>query len=121
MSLYEHTEQHEAVQKGVPSMSTEDNKADVRRAFEEDWIQKNAALRRSAGRRGSLRRGVFLELALGLLLATLCAVPLHAPGPHVLRVGSYHGISGQFQTIQAAANAGQPGAWLLIVPADSHD
>jgi hypothetical protein len=33
MSLYEYLEQHEAVQKGVSSMSTEDNKAAVRRAL----------------------------------------------------------------------------------------
>src|SRR5260370_34681824 len=121
MSLYEHTEQHEAVQKGVPSMSTEDNKADVRRAFEEDWIQKNAAIRRSAGRRWSLRRRVFLALGLGVLLATLCSVPLHAAGPHVLRVGSYHGMAGQFQTIQAVVNAAQPGGWILIAPAAFHE
>jgi len=33
MSVYEHVEQHEAVQEGVSSMSTEDNKAAVRRAL----------------------------------------------------------------------------------------
>ncbi len=33
MSVYEHMEQHEAVQKGVSSMPTEDNKAVVRRAL----------------------------------------------------------------------------------------
>jgi len=121
MSLYEYVEQHEAVQKGVSSMATEDNKADARRAFEEVWDQKNAALLRSAGRRWSLRRRVFLVLGLGVLLATLCAVPLHAAGPQVLRVGSYHGISGQFQTIQAAVNAARPGDWILIGPGDYHE
>src|SRR5216683_2314921 len=82
MSMYEHMEQLEAVQKGVSSMSTEDNKADVRRAFEGDWIQKNAALLRSAERRWSLKRRVFLVLGLGALLATLFSVPIHAAGSH---------------------------------------
>src|SRR6266446_902455 len=121
MSLYEHMEQHEAVQKGVSSMSTEDNKADAHRAFEEVWNQKNAALRRSAGRRRSLRPRVVLALGLGLLLATLFSVPLHAAGPQVLRVGSFHGMAGQFQTIQAAVNAAQPGDWILIGPGDYHE
>src|SRR5215469_9478195 len=121
MSLHEYVEQREAVQKGVSSMSPQDNKAEVRRASEEDWIQKNATLGRSAGRRGSLRRRVFLALGLGLLLVTLCAVPLHAASPQVLRVGSYHGIPGQFQTIQAAVNAAQPGDWILIGPGDYHE
>ncbi|HEX7734442.1 MAG TPA: hypothetical protein VF458_06260, partial [Ktedonobacteraceae bacterium] len=68
-----------------------------------------------------MRHRVLLALGLGLLLATLCAVPLHAAGPRVLRVGSYYGISGQFQTIQAAVNAAQPGDWILIGPGDYHE
>ncbi len=102
-------------------MATEDNKANARRASEEDWIQKNATLLRSAGRRWSLKRRVFLVLGLGALLATLFSVPIHATGSHVLRVGSYHGIAGQFQTIQAAVNAARPGDWILIGPGDYHE
>jgi hypothetical protein len=56
-----------------------------------------------------------------VLLASLCVVPLHAAGPHVLRVGSYHGIAGQFQTIQAAVNVAQPGDWILIGSGDYHE
>ena len=52
-----------------------------------------------------MRRRVCLALGVGILLATLCSVPARAAGPRVLRVGSYHGIAGQFQTIQAAVNA----------------
>jgi hypothetical protein len=66
-------------------------------------------------------RPVFLALGLGVLLATLFSVPMHAAGSHVLRVGSYHGIAGQFQTIQAAVNAAQPGDWILIGPGDYHE
>jgi hypothetical protein len=36
----------------------------------------------------------------------------------VLRVGSYHGIKGQFSSIQAAVNAAAPGDWILIGPGD---
>src|SRR5712692_8003770 len=66
-------------------------------------------------------RRVFLALGLGVLLVTLVSVPLHAAGSQVLRVGSYHGIAGQFQTIQAAVNAAQPGDWILIGPGDYHE
>ncbi len=66
-------------------------------------------------------RPVFLALGLGLLLATLFSIPIHAAGPQVLRVGSFHGIAGQFQTIQAAVNAAQPGDWILIGPGDYHE
>src|SRR5205823_6873642 len=49
------------------------------------------------------------------------SVPMSASGSHVLRVGRYHGISGQFQTIQAAVNAARPGDWILIGPGDYHE
>ncbi len=66
-------------------------------------------------------RPVFLALGLGALLATILAIPMHAAGSHVLRVGSYHGIAGQFQSIQAAVNAAQPGDWILVGPGDYHE
>lgn len=36
----------------------------------------------------------------------------------VLRVGTYHGIKGQYRTIQAAVDAAKPGDWILIAPGD---
>ncbi|HEY2318254.1 MAG TPA: hypothetical protein VGH67_08150 [Solirubrobacteraceae bacterium] len=36
----------------------------------------------------------------------------------VLRVGSYHGIKGQFSSIQAAVDAARPGDWILVGPGD---
>src|SRR5437764_7889636 len=36
----------------------------------------------------------------------------------VLRVGSYKGIPGQFNSIQAAVDAAHPGDWILIGPGD---
>ena len=41
-----------------------------------------------------------------------------AAGAKVLRVGSYHGIRGQFSSIQAAVNAATPGDWILVGPGD---
>jgi hypothetical protein len=39
-------------------------------------------------------------------------------GARVLRVGTFHGIAGQFSSIQAAVNAAKPGDWILVGPGD---
>jgi hypothetical protein len=39
----------------------------------------------------------------------------------VLLVGSYHGKAGQYDSIQAAVNAAQPGDWILVAPGDYHE
>jgi hypothetical protein len=39
-------------------------------------------------------------------------------GHHVLLVGEYNGIPGQFTTIQDAVDAASPGDWILIGPGD---
>ena len=44
-----------------------------------------------------------------------------AASPRVLRVGTFHGIHGQYQTIQAAVDAARPGDWILIGPGDYHE
>jgi hypothetical protein len=62
-----------------------------------------------------------MSVAFALVLATLCAVPLHAASPQVLLVGSYHNKAGRFDTIQAAVNAAHPGDWILIGPGDYHE
>ena len=36
----------------------------------------------------------------------------------MLRVGTYHGIRGQYRSIQAAVNAARPGDWILVGPGD---
>jgi len=48
---------------------------------------------------------------------------VHASGPTVWRVGTYHSIPGTagITTIQAAVNAAQPGDWILIGPGDYHE
>jgi hypothetical protein len=51
------------------------------------------------------------------VLAASCALAATA-GAHVLRVGSFHGIRGQYTSIQAAVNAARPGDWILIGPGD---
>ncbi len=44
-----------------------------------------------------------------------------ASAPVVRLVGSFHGIHGQYSTIQAAVNAAQPGDWILVAPGDYHE
>ena len=56
-------------------------------------------------------------LLLLLTLTAACALAPSALGA-VLRVGSYHGIPGQYTSIQAAVNAAKPGDWILIGPGD---
>jgi hypothetical protein len=41
-----------------------------------------------------------------------------AASAKVLRVGTYHGIRGQYRSIQAAVNAAKPGDWVLVAPGD---
>ncbi len=36
----------------------------------------------------------------------------------MLLVGTYHGIAGQYSTVQAAANAAKRGDWVLVAPGD---
>ena len=45
---------------------------------------------------------------LGLVVMLSLGLPALA-GAHVLRVGTYHGVKGQFKTIQAAVDAAKPG------------
>src|ERR1700739_3140101 len=50
------------------------------------------------------------------VLAVLTFAPVAVA--RVLLVGSYHGIHGQYSSIQAAVNAAKPGDWILIGPGD---
>ncbi len=63
---------------------------------------------------------------------SLGSVALHKPvvamatvgpaiGGHALLVGTFDGIAGQYQTIQEAVNAAQPGDWILVAPGDYHE
>jgi hypothetical protein len=56
------------------------------------------------------------------LVVTLVALFLaSSAGARVLLVGSYHGIRGQYSSIQAAVDAAKPGDWILIGPGDYHE
>jgi hypothetical protein len=42
-------------------------------------------------------------------------------GSAVLLVGTYHGKTGQYASIQAAVDAARPGDWILVAPGDYHE
>src|SRR5690349_4838791 len=65
-------------------------------------------------RYGECMRRARLALV-GAFISLIAAAPAAA---HVLRVGTYHGIKGQYSSIQAAVNAAKPGDWILIAPGD---
>lgn len=88
--------------------------------FAEDM--KEIALDTRGGRGSSLAPG---KIVLALILA-LCACAVAAPAAsakhhRVLRVGSYHGIKGQFKSIQSAVDHAKRGDWILIGPGDYHE
>jgi hypothetical protein len=56
--------------------------------------------------------------AIAAVLMAITAGFASGASAHVLRVGSFHGIPGQFTSIQAAVNAAKPGDWILIGPGD---
>src|SRR5579864_6538456 len=68
----------------------------------------------------SVRR---LAVLFAVALLTLFGVTITSASAavNVLRVGSWHGIPGQFSSIQAAVNAAQPGDWILVGPGDYHE
>ncbi len=56
-------------------------------------------------------------VAAAVTVAAVALLPATAAAT-VLRVGTYHGIKGQYKTIQAAVNAAHQGDWILIAPGD---
>jgi hypothetical protein len=56
--------------------------------------------------------------AAGLSVVAALALLASGASAKVLRVGTYHGITGQYSSIQAAVAAAKPGDWILIAPGD---
>lgn len=76
--------------------------------------------------RAFARRSSLLFSLLGTLAALALALPAPALAgnvtkPSVLLVGSYHGVAGQYSSIQAAVDAAKPGDWILVGPGDYHE
>jgi hypothetical protein len=61
-----------------------------------------------------MRRFTAALLALGTALSLVAATA----SAQVLTVGTYHGIPGQYRTIQTAVDAAKPGDWILVGPGD---
>lgn len=56
-------------------------------------------------------------LASGLTVSTSSGAS-STPSGHVLLVGTWKGVAGQYSSIQAAVDAAQPGDWILVAPGD---
>jgi hypothetical protein len=52
------------------------------------------------------------------VVAVVVAIVAPAASARVLRVGTYHGVRGQYSSIQVAVNAAEPGDWILVAPGD---
>jgi hypothetical protein len=61
------------------------------------------------------------SLLVGAPVAIVALAFAPASLARVLRVGSYHGVAGQYKTIQAAVDAAKPGDWILVGPGDYHE
>ncbi len=59
--------------------------------------------------------------AVAAIVAVFGLAIASAASASVLRVGTYHGIAGQFHSIQAAVTAARPGDWILVAPGDYHE
>ena len=57
-------------------------------------------------------------LLTGFVLAGCSSGP---SGPAVLLVGKFHGMSGQYTSIQSAVDAAHPGDFILVAPGDYHE
>jgi hypothetical protein len=70
-----------------------------------------------AVRRLAASAGVAMALALLGLPAGMASARVH----RVLRVGTWHGVRGQFHSIQGAVDAARRGDWILVGPGDYHE
>ena len=61
----------------------------------------------------------FGRVSVAIMALAMC-LPA-AAAAKVLRVGRYHGVAGQFRTIQSAVNAAHPGDVVLIAPGVYHE
>jgi hypothetical protein len=55
----------------------------------------------------------------GMCIALAAAAEDHAP--QVLQVGTWHGMHGAYDSVQAAVDAARPGDWILIGPGSWHE
>jgi len=72
----------------------------------------------SISRLGSGIKRLLLLGSIFVLVPAFATAAAQAKERHVLLVGEYHGVSGQFTSIQAAVDAASPGDWILIGPGD---
>jgi len=71
-------------------------------------------MRRAIAVAGAVMLAVVCTPAAGATSASAAA----PAAPHVLLVGTYRGIGGQYTSIQEAVDAARPGDWVLVAPGD---
>jgi hypothetical protein len=68
---------------------------------------------------GTLILGVVSAIATSAALATSAGAA--TSNGRVLLVGTFHGVKGNFATIQSAVDAAKKGDWILVAPGDYHE
>jgi parallel beta helix pectate lyase-like protein len=61
---------------------------------------------------------IAIAVLAGAMALTLVTAGAPAKSHRVLRVGTFHGVAGNYKTIQSAVNAANPGDWILVAPGD---
>ena len=79
------------------------------------------ACRSSSSLRRHRRLGIGSSVSICLAAGALSLAGVSSASASVLRVGSFHGITGQFSSIQAAVDAAHPGDFVLVGPGDYHE
>ncbi len=71
--------------------------------------------------RGTTGTRRLAALGAALLAGSVLASCSSSSSPAVLLVGRYHGMAGQYSSIQSAVDAAQPGDYVLVAPGDYHE
>jgi len=83
-------------------------------------VKRTSASRGVPSTRAAVRWVATVATTAVVALELAAARPAASASPQVLRVGTWHGVAGQYQDIQSAVDAALPGDWILIGPGDYH-
>ena len=72
-------------------------------------------------RRMGVSLGALALAGAGLMAFGSSAASASSSSGKVLLVGTFHGKTGRYTSIQSAVNAARPGDWILVAPGDYHE